>query len=84
MGEKLHYLKNPRHDKKAINNTRVLTRPLATEADLQQVSLTQSPLALMKTRNIYEPLLNQPTQFVFAPSSLGAGRLCWRVQAPVP
>jgi len=36
MGEKLHYLKNPRFDKRAINNTRVLTRPLATEADLQE------------------------------------------------
>jgi len=35
MGGKLHYLKNPRYDKNAINHTRVLTRPLATEQDLQ-------------------------------------------------
>jgi len=34
----------------------------------------RSERALTKTRNIYEPLLNQPTQFVFAPSSLGAAR----------
>ena len=41
--------------------------------DFKQVS-ERSERALMKMRNIYEPILNQPTQFVFAPSSLGADR----------
>ncbi|GMH97171.1 hypothetical protein TrVE_jg7849 [Triparma verrucosa] len=43
MDQKLKYLKNPRYDKRAINNTRVLTRPLATEADLQEGAFTGAP-----------------------------------------
>ncbi|GMH80067.1 hypothetical protein TL16_g08388 [Triparma laevis f. inornata] len=43
MDQKLQYLKNPRYDKRAINNTRVLTRPLATEADLQEAAFTGAP-----------------------------------------
>jgi len=39
----LHYLKNPRYDKEAINHTRVLTRPLETEADLQEFAYTGRP-----------------------------------------
>ena len=38
----------------------------------QEVSERSAGGWLWKTRNIHEPLLNQPTQFVFAPSSLGA------------
>ena len=36
MKEKQHFLRNPRYDKRAVSNTRILTRPLPTEADLQQ------------------------------------------------
>ena len=43
MSEKLNYLKNPRYDKGAINHTRVLTRPLDTEADLQEFAHSGDP-----------------------------------------
>ena len=43
MSEKLHYLKNPRYDKNAVNHTRVLTRPLETQKDLQEHAFTGKP-----------------------------------------